>query len=127
MKYHVVRQIAGLIGSMLILVLVSGACGQTATPAAPADAPESGAASEVEIRQPEDDIEAFWDNFDWADLNSAEQEAWGVLGWDATSWDEETNIPASEDATWDELTAEQQSAAESLGYTQESWDETAPE
>jgi hypothetical protein len=76
-----------------------------------------------EIRTPEGDIDAFWDSFDWADLTNAEQAAWGVLGWDETSWDEEVNVPASEEADWADLTADEQAAAEDLGYDQAIWDE----
>lgn len=91
-------------------------------------ADEEGAeVGDTEIRVPEGDIEEFWNGFDWADLTPAEQEAWSALGWDEESWDEETNIPASEEATWDELTEDEQAAAESLGYNQENWDATAPE
>jgi hypothetical protein len=60
-------------------------------------------------------------------LTPAEQEAWGILGWDETSWEEETSIPASEEARWEELSPEEQAAATLLGYTQENWNATAPE
>jgi hypothetical protein len=74
-----------------------------------------------EIREPQGDIDEFWDSFDWADLTTAEQDAWAVLGWDEESWDEETSIPVSEEAAWDELTVDEQMAAEELGYDQASW------
>ncbi|GEM_PF-2993487 len=125
------RRMGGLIGSLLLMLMVLAACNQgtTSTEEIDVDVPDE-AAEEVsadQIRTPEGDLEEFWNSFDWADLSAAEQEAWGVLGWDATSWDEETNIPASEEATWEELTPEEQAAVEQLGYTQETWDATAPE
>lgn len=81
------------------------------------------------IRTPEGDgdIDAFWDPFDWNELTPAEQAAWAVLGWNASSWDDETNIPASDEADWDDLTAEEQAAATALGYDQPTWDTTLPE
>lgn len=80
--------------------------------------------SSPEIRQPAagEELEAFWDEFDWDELTPAEQELWGVLGWNQVSWDEEAEKPASEEKDWDELSAEEQSAAQKLGYTQEYWD-----
>jgi hypothetical protein len=126
-RYCMAQRIVGFIGSMIVLSLVLVACGQANAPVAPTNTPVSETSSDAQIRAPQGDIEAFWDSFDWAELTMAEQEAWGVLGWDETSWDEETSIPASEDATWDELTTEEQAAAEALGYTQETWDATAPQ
>jgi hypothetical protein len=90
-------------------------------------AEESGTADEADPRQPEGDIEAFWNDFDWNDLRPNEQELWGVLGWDEASWQEETDPPASEEMTWEELTDEERDAAEQLGYDQATWDTTAPE
>lgn len=94
------------IGSMLlILALVLVACGQATAPASePTEAPpaattesagdeEDEEVSDDQIREPVGHVETFWNSFDWADLTTAEQEAWGVLGWDEESWDEEINIP----------------------------------
>jgi hypothetical protein len=60
----------GFIGSMLVLVLM--ACSQADVPASvPTEAMVDEAADTVgdeQIRQPEGDIEKFWDSFDWAEL-----------------------------------------------------------
>ena len=73
------------------------------------------------VRQPEGDIEAFWDEFDWTDLTEAEQALWGQLGWDEASWQEETEAPASKGALWSELTDEERTTAEQLGYNEQLW------
>lgn len=94
---------------------------------------EGEAASDTEAdesadpREPQGDPEVFWNEMSWGELRPTEQELWGVLGWDETSWDEEVDIPASEEKTWDELTDAEQDAAAQLGYTQEIWDATAPQ
>lgn len=77
----------------------------------------------ADIRQVTGDPNEFWDEFDWADLSSAEQELWGKLGWNAASWDEETDPPEADDAYWEDLSPEARTALEKLGYTQASWDE----
>jgi hypothetical protein len=99
------------------LVLLSACGGDNG--AADAGGAESGA-----IRQPEGDVETFWDSFDWGELNAAEQEAWGALGWNEANWDGDAAEPASEEKDWAELTAAEQAAAEQLGYTQPYWDAT---
>ena len=78
---------------------------------------------ESEVRQPAEgeDLEAFWDEFDWTDLTPAEQALWGLLGWDEASWQGEADEPASESKAWSELTNEQRSAAEQLGYDETYW------
>ncbi len=75
------------------------------------------------IRQVSGDPGAVWDELSWTDMNSAEQEQWAVLGWDANSWEEETDPPSSSDKYWEELTSTERAAAEILGYTQPIWDE----
>ena len=77
-----------------------------------------------EVRQPvqDEDLEAFWDEFDWTDLTPAEQALWGVLGWDEASWQGEADEPVSESKDWSELTDEERSAAEQLGYDETYWD-----
>jgi len=74
------------------------------------------------VRQPQGDVDAFWDQFNWTDLTAAEQSLWQTLGWDESSWQGEADEPASESKLWNELTTEQRTAAEQLGYDQQSWD-----
>lgn len=74
------------------------------------------------VRQPEGDVNGFWEQFDWTDLTAAEQAAWGALGWDKASWQGEAEAPASEAKAWGELTDSEREAAERLGYYQEYWD-----
>ncbi len=70
-----------------------------------------------------------WEALDWSDLNATEQEVWGVLGWDATSWEaeEEAGWPESEFKDWAELSEAEQEAAGQLGYTQDTWDNVSCE
>ncbi len=77
-----------------------------------------------DVRQPAEgqDLEAFWNQFDWSELNSAEKALWGVLGWDEASWDGMAAEPASESKAWSELTEEERIAAEQLGYNGTYWD-----
>ena len=77
-----------------------------------------------EVRQTEkgEELEAFWDKFDWTDLTLAEQALWGVLGWDEASWQDEADAPASESKDWSELSDEERRAAEQLGYDEKYWD-----
>lgn len=77
-----------------------------------------------EVRQPAEgeDLEIFWDAFDWSELTPAEQELWGALGWDEASWQGDADEPASESKDWSELSEEEQRAAEQLGYDQAYWD-----
>ncbi|MFP4345495.1 MAG: hypothetical protein ACLFU8_12440 [Anaerolineales bacterium] len=79
-------------------------------------------ASDVRVPKAAEDLEAFWDAFDWSDLTTAEQELWGVLGWNEASWQGEADEPASESKDWSALTAEEQRAAQQLGYDQAYWD-----
>lgn len=83
-----------------------------------------GSNDNATVRQPEGDVETFWDSFDWAELNPAEQATWAVLGWDEASWTGDAGEPASENKDWAELTADEQAAATKLGYTQSLWDAT---
>ncbi len=79
------------------------------------------------IRVPQGDVEAFWGSLNkWANLNAAEQDAWQVLGWNAKSWDEEVDLPESENKKWAELSDKEKAAAGSLGYDEASWDAPAP-
>jgi hypothetical protein len=98
-----------ILTAALLLGLLLGCTGQPDTP---------------EVRRPAsgEDLEAFWDAFDWSELTPTEQELWGVLGWDEASWQGEADEPASEEMDWSELSADQQRAAEQLGYDQAYWD-----
>lgn len=87
-----------------------------------ASAPDEQVTSEVRQPVEGDNLEAFWDEFDWTDLTPAEQALWGLLGWDEASWQGETDEPASESKDWSELTNEERSAAEQLGYDETYWD-----
>jgi hypothetical protein len=75
------------------------------------------------IRKVEGDPGLVWDELSWTDMNSAEQKLWKVLGWNESSWEEDTDPPDSNDKYWEELTTEERKAAEELGYTRKYWDE----
>lgn len=66
--------------------------------------------------------EAFWDALAWDDLNPAEQNLWGILGWNADNWDGDGAAPASEGKNWADLTDVEQFTATRLGYLQTTWD-----
>ena len=76
-----------------------------------------------EIRRPHkhENLESFWDGFDWIDLTPVEQRHWETLGWNEASWQGDTAEPASESRSWHELTNEQRRAAEQLGYNRRFW------
>jgi hypothetical protein len=82
----------------------------------------AGGVSSTVVRDPGTSPEAFWGALDWADLSSAEQALWQVLGWDEASWSGEAPAPASEGLYWNELSAREQAAAQLLGYDATSWD-----
>ncbi len=75
------------------------------------------------IRKVTGDPGLVWDDLSWTDMNSSEQKLWGVLGWDESSWEEDTDPPKSDDKYWKDLTTEERKAAEELGYTSKFWDE----
>lgn len=81
-------------------------------------------ASEVRQPQGDEDLEAFWNKFDWQDLTATEQALWQVLGWTEASWDGSAAEPASESKDWNELTDAERSAAGQLGYDEQSWNAT---
>ncbi len=116
-----------------IFMLVSlFACAFIATSGSVFASDEAAKADEAapadKIRVPEGDVEAFWLSVkNWADLNSAEQAAWGALGWNQKSWDDDVDVPASENKKWAELNDEEKAVAGSLGYDEASWDATATE
>jgi hypothetical protein len=61
----------------------------------------------------------FWENVDWDDMSPQEQEAWELLGWNKSSWDDRGSAP---DNDWADLSQIQRAAAQSLGYTGSTWD-----
>ncbi|NJR68622.1 MAG: hypothetical protein HC771_08085 [Synechococcales cyanobacterium CRU_2_2] len=75
------------------------------------------------IRAVNGDPGAVWDELSWVEMNSSEQGQWAVLGWDADSWEEETDPPNSDDQAWEDLTPAERTAAEKLGYTELLWNE----
>ncbi|CAN1212667.1 hypothetical protein TUMEXPCC7403_20850 [Tumidithrix helvetica PCC 7403] len=75
------------------------------------------------IREVEGNPGDTWDDMSWIDMSEAEQELWGILGWDEDSWEEETDPPESDDLYWEDLSSSQRSAATKLGYTEDFWDE----
>jgi hypothetical protein len=77
---------------------------------------ESRPRSKVEI------VEAFWNGLEWDELSPAEQNLWGVLGWDAKSWSGESDDPVSDETNWSELSDAERFAAGKLGYDEEIWD-----
>ena len=79
--------------------------------------------SDDTVRHPEGDPNAFWEEFDWNELNAAEQRLWGTLGWSQASWDGDSAEPPSESKSFNELAEGERNAAEQLGYTEASWDE----
>jgi len=76
-----------------------------------------------EIREPEGNIEDFWNAQEWTALTPAEQALWGKLGWNQASWNEEIEAPDSENKDWAELSDEERSVASQLGYTEVLWNE----
>lgn len=75
-----------------------------------------------EIRQPEGNVETFWNDIEWSEMTTAEQALWQTLGWQAASWQGEAEKPASEEKDWQDLTDEERAAATQLGYDQAVWD-----
>jgi hypothetical protein len=55
-------------------------------------------------------------------MSDVEQGLWGKLGWDESSWEEETDAPEADDKDWEEMSVPQREALGKLGYTQELWD-----
>ncbi|TAD79609.1 MAG: hypothetical protein EA001_03960 [Oscillatoriales cyanobacterium] len=75
------------------------------------------------VRSVDGDPNGAWEDVSWADMSSEEQELWGIVGWDADSWEEETDPPEADDSDWGDLGSEVQDALTKLGYTQALWDE----
>ena len=73
-----------------------------------------------DVRTPEGDIDDFWDEFDWEELSSDEQQLFAALGWNEDKWDEDGKT-ASSDKDWEELSSKEQAALSALGYSEEYW------
>jgi hypothetical protein len=87
----------------------------------PASIMGSAAHAAEGIRVPTD--VCAWDDIDWKDMNSAEQQAWSALGWTKKLWDSDSKQPpSSSDKNWADLDPNQRAAAQSLGYTESSWE-----
>lgn len=76
----------------------------------------------ISVRVPEGDVDTFWSQQAWTDLNPAEQVLWAALGWNEANWNEEEPAPDSESKKWLELTEAEFIAAQQLGYSQKYWD-----
>lgn len=74
------------------------------------------------VRQPTGNVEAFWNQFTWDELTTAEQSLWMILGWDEARWSGVASAPASEMKLWSQLSESERNAASDLGYSQQSWD-----
>jgi hypothetical protein len=68
------------------------------------------------------DLDTFWTDTAWKDLNPTEEKLWRTLGWAEASWNEEAKAPPSETQKWGELTDEGRTAATKLGYDKKYWD-----
>ena len=64
-----------------------------------------------------------WDAMSWSSFSQQEKEAWGILGWNRASWEEETRAPQSDGKYWRDLSATERLAAQALGYSQATWDD----
>ena len=65
----------------------------------------------------------------FAKLTTIEQAAAVELGYDATSWDNESGNeqqPAAGSKSWSELSIQEKAAATVLGYTEFTWDNDPP-
>lgn len=114
------KQATLLILSMALLLAFSTLTGCVSTKDT-----SSGAAVELTdstIRVPPGDPTKFWDAFGWAEMTKAEQDAWGVLGWNEAAWEGDAKNPASEDKYWKQLSDAEQEACKKLGYTKRLWD-----
>jgi hypothetical protein len=95
------------------LLLVGGAL------LVPIDGATSAAYAADSIRIPSN--VCAWYDMDWAELNSAEQQAWSVLGWTKALWDSQNGQAPSEDKDWTDLNPGEQAAAQSVGFTSATW------
>ncbi|WP_428268371.1 DUF4157 domain-containing protein [Haliangium sp.] len=61
-----------------------------------------------------------WSTASWSSLSAFQKTHWTTLGWDETSWDNDTE-PASESKDWSALSDGEREAATALGYNETSW------
>jgi hypothetical protein len=62
----------------------------------------------------------------WDEMGEGIKQAWGVLGWNKSNWEEGGAYPASESKYWNQLTQAEKDAASTVCYTQMSWDNWIP-
>jgi hypothetical protein len=83
-------------------------------------APSTPANAVVGIR----DIDVCdWSDLDWEDMETVEQNAWAVLGWNEFRWDHEAEPMASYSKDWEDLSAGERGALTDLGYDEDDWDD----
>jgi hypothetical protein len=66
-------------------------------------------------------ISDVYGNAWWRESPPDIQNAFTMLGWNETGWDEGIS-PPTETMSWNELTPEMQDAASYIGYAKETWD-----
>ena len=64
----------------------------------------------------------WWNQFRWDMLPEDVQNLWQGLGWEADSWEGETEPPKSSGKKFSELNAAEREAARALGYDETGWD-----
>lgn len=63
--------------------------------------------------------------YEWNELADADAlESFQALGWTEAAWNDDADLPASDDKSWRDLTEEEQEAAGFLCYFLENWDLT---
>ena len=113
----------GILFQAMIVLISMGLLFGCATPSAGPTGQEQ-ITSAVHQPQGDEDLNTFWDEFNWTDFTPTEQTLWQTLGWNETTWQDEVNEPASESKHWSDLTTEERSAAKQLGYGEQYWDAT---
>ncbi len=78
------------------------------------------------VRTPTENVNAFWDNQDWADMTKAEQDLWSLVGYTEAVWVGDAKNPPEEDMYWKQLAPEKRAALEKMGYTKSFWNDGDP-